>query len=440
MQGLPNSLHKRAIKTVASLMLPVSFVAPTLCAGDELTGTLEAGVQADNRMSSSADLRVNHLGYLNYLSNEHDFQITADYLVQAPTNDHTEINDSELYQLFGKYTLPEQSGTLTAGRFHRFDNLGYYTLDGAQLTQRQNNKQFDIYAGQPRKTDGDHTVTGDYLYGVDTRFSHSLVAQNESKNTPNSDTSWYSPPPAVGYRVGFQQIKQEATANRLNLGFSYKNNHDFLKTYRQEINMSSSYHIDQSSIEDLLIDSRFYANNKNYLQLTYEFYEPDYDNPTFREQFYSSYALGEQQQAEAALHHVGSTGLKWTVAGRKTTRENSYENGYGFRTSLGFKPAPYAEVIGDIDILTLGDDTIESFWLLSTHSPDAKTRLSLETGLQFEKKSLYGFNRATGFRGSYQYMINRDFFLTLSAEHIWNSRKENDYLLKSYLVYYLYSD
>lgn len=438
MQGIPDLIRLRAISMAARSALLASFGIPALCAAGELTGTLEAGMQADNRMNSSTDLTLNHLGYLNYLSTNDSFHATADYIVQAPTNNHTELNDSELYQLYGKYTLPGQSGAITAGRFHRFDNLGYYTLDGAQLTQQHGSNQFDVYAGQPRKTDGDHTITGDYLYGVDAHFSHELLRQNKTK-TSSKAKSWYTPPPAVSYRVGFQQIKQETIANRLNLGFSYKNNLDFLKTYRQEVNMSSSYHIDQSNIEDLLIDSRFYANKQNYLQLTYERYEPDYQTPIFRERFYASYALGEQQQAEAAFHHIESTGLKWTIAGRKTTRENSHVNGYGYRTSIEFKPAPYAEVIGDIDILTLGDDTIESFWLLGSHSPDAKTRVSIETGLQFENKSLYGFNRATGLRAQYQYMINRDFFLTVSAEHMWNSQKENDYLIKSYLVYYLYS-
>lgn len=410
-------------------VLIAAFLLPAAGYGAGLSGTFETGIQADNREDDAVFLA--HLGYLSYVSDDANLEATIDYLLKTD-------NESELNQFYGRYRLLQQDVVATVGRFNRFDNLGYYTLDGIQLVQHQDNRQIQFYGGQPRRTDDTHTLTGDYLYGIEALFTQPLSTRPLSGNVDDAPVNWHRPTPSVGYRIGLQQLKQGSTASRLNLGASYKNNGDFLATDRQEVDFTGSYQFEQDTFENLLFDSRFYADNQNYLQFTYEYYDPDRESPSFREFFYTSYAIGAQQLAEAAFNHIESDGLTWMVAGRKTSRESSNANGYGFRASLGAQPWPYIDVLAEIDMLALGDDKIESLWLAGSNSPDAKTRLSLETGLQFESKSLYGFNRTLGFRASYQYMINRDFFLTATAQQLWNSRKANEYLVNCYIVYYLY--
>lgn len=410
-------------------VLITAFLLPVAGYGGALSGTFETGVQADNREDDEVYLA--HLGYLSYLSDDANLEATIDYLLKTD-------NESELNQLYGQFRLPQYDSVATLGRFNRFDNLGYYTLDGIQLVQHQDHRQIQFYGGQPRRTDDTHTLTGDYLYGIEALFTQPLDTQPLSDSVDDAPLHWRRPTPSVAYRIGLQQLKQGTTASWLNLGASYKNNWDFLASERQEVDFTGSYQFEQDRFEDLLFDSRFYADNQNYLQLTYEYYDPDRNSPGFREFFYTSYAIGAQQLAEAAFHHIESDGLTWMVAGRKTSRENSNTNGYGFRASLEAQPWPYVDVLAELDTLTVGDDKIESLWLAGSNSPDSKTRLSLETGLQFENKSLYGFNRALGFRARYEYMINREFFLTATAQQLLNSRRANEYLLNCYIVYYLY--
>ncbi len=232
-------------------LLPLSLIfisAASLC---QIYGSVEVGLRSD---SQDKDLVFRQLGFLNYQHENQQTEAVLDYIIQQP-----HLSDSTISQLYIKQTLSNNS-QLTAGRFHRFDNLGYYTLDGAQYQQDfkpDNNSSwqknltkisFSSYAGKPLRTDDIHVLSGDYVVGLSSHFRWALPSSKPSSDSQSQ--SLFEPalttmPNDISATIGYQALKIEQASQRLNLGLSAKSEQGFtgsslLGQMRQEFNFSSS--------------------------------------------------------------------------------------------------------------------------------------------------------------------------------------------------------
>ena len=290
-------------------LLPFSLMfisATSLC---QVFGSVEVGLRSD---SQDKALVMRQLGFLNYHDENSQTEAVFDYIIQLP-----DLSDTSVSQLYIKQALGDNNH-IVAGRFHRFDNLGYYTLDGLQYQQNfgadknkswQNNitgVKLSGYAGRPLRTDDIHVLSGDYVFGLNSQFRWALPSSSSSEKTSVqslTSNAMFEPrldslPNDISATIGYQALKLEQASQRLNLGVSAKSEQGLFTNaltgnYRQEFNFSTSLATKNNSwakseIEDLTFDARFYLKNKeqqtrDFIQLQYHYYNPELGRPTFKQ-------------------------------------------------------------------------------------------------------------------------------------------------------------
>lgn len=423
----------------------------------QIYGSLELGVRSD---SQDEDVVLRHLGFIKYQNEEQHSQAVFDYIAQAP-----DFSDSSISQLYIKQQLSNNAQVI-AGRFNRFDNLGYYTLDGAQfdydfsksalVTEKQALTKVALtsYAGKPLRTDDIHVLSGDYVVGINSHFRWALPTADNSATGLTSD-SLYEPnlvtmPNDISATIGYQALKIEQASQRLNVGLSAKSEQGFLGqqlfgALRQEVNVSSSLAtVDnqwaKSEFEDLVIDTRIYLpnlaiNRQDFLQLQYQYYNPELSRPSFKQRFYSTYAVGKIALAELAYHGQLTSSSYYRIAGRMSNKQRGGK-GYGWQAQVIERLENDWQVEATFDQLALDSVELSSFYAGISLSPNAYSQLKVQTAFQFEDKPLMEQNKMFGLQGSYQYMFNANLYLSFSLELLSNSTKDNDHLGRLYLVYY----
>jgi len=426
----------------------------TLCSNSCLAniyGSLELGMRSD---SQEKELVLRQLGFINYRNDNQQTQAVFDYIAQTPN-----LSDSRISQLYIKQNLTNNAN-FTAGRFNRFDNLGYYTLDGLQYNHDFSESALvadhkslakmalTSYAGKPLRTDDIHVLAGDYVVGVSSHFRWSLPALDNS-------TSLYEPnlvtmPNDISLSMGYQALKIEQASQRLNLGLSAKSEQGFFHLpltdgFRQEFNFSSSLATvdnqwSKSEFEDLVIDARFYLpqrtfKQQDFLQLQYQYYNPELSRPTFKQRFYSTYAVGKIALAELAYYGQLTSSRHYRVAGRMSNKQRGGK-GYGWQAQILERLDNGWQLEATIDHLSLDMFDITSIYSGVSLSPNAYSQLKVQAAIQLEDKPLVGKNEMFGLQGSYQYMFNAHLYLSFSLELLHNSMKGNDHLGRFYLVYY----
>jgi len=429
----------------------------------QVYGSLELGLRSD---SQDEDVVLRHLGFINYQSdNQHNnlsTQAVFDYIAQAP-----DFSDSTISQLYINQQLTNNSH-IVAGRFNRFDNLGYYTLDGAQydhdfsksvlVTEQKSLTKVSLstYAGKPVRTDDIHVLSGDYVVGINSHFRWALPSSdNLSHTSSNGNNTLYEPnlitmPNDISATIGYQALKIEQASQRLNLGLSAKSEQGFFTSgltgdFRQEFNFSSSLATvdnqwSKSEFEDLVIDTRFYLpklsfDHQDFLQLQYQYYNPELSRPTFKQRFYSTYAVGKIALAELAYHGQLTSSSHYRVAGRMSNKLRGGK-GYGWQAQVLERLENDWQLEASIDHLSLDTVDISSAYAGVSLSPNALSKLKVQVAVQLEDKPLMDKNEMFGLQGSYQYMFNANLFLSFSLELLRNSMKDNDHLGRLYLVYY----
>jgi len=429
----------------------------------QVYGSLETGIRSD---SQDEEVVLRHLGFINYESdNQHNklsTQAVFDYIAQAP-----DFSDSSISQLYIKQQL-SNNAQLIAGRFNRFDNLGYYTLDGAQYNHDFSKSEFvseqkslskvalTSYAGKPLRTDDIHVLSGDYVVGVSSHFRWALPSSDSRTNTrSNNSSALYEPnlvamPNDISATIGYQALKIEQASQRLNLGLSAKSEQGFFTSdltgdFRQEFNFSSSLATvdnqwSKSEFEDLLIDTRFYLprlsfNQQDFFQLQYQYYNPELSRPTFKQRFYSTYAVGKIALAELAYHGQLTSTSHYRVSGRMSNKQRGGK-GYGWQAQVVERLDNDWQLEATIDHLSLDTVDVSSIYAGVSLSPNAYSQLKVQAAIQLEDKPLMDKNEMFGLQGSYQYMFNANLFLSFSLELLRNSIKDNDHLGRLYLVYY----
>ncbi len=434
------------------LLLPL-VLSGGVCA-HQLYGSVEIGVKSD---SQEKDLLLRHLGFINYQNSNTKTDAVFDYIIQQP-----HLSDSSISQLYVEQTL-NNNNHITFGRFNRFDNLGYYTLDGLQYQHKLNtssdsdwqknisNISINSYAGKPVRTDDIHMLSGDYIVGLNTQVRWLLPTHNSHQ----SNTSLYEPKLTslandISATVGYQALKIAQASQRLNLSLSAKSDEGFLATdifgqSRQEFNLSSSLatldnSLDKSEFEDLTLDARFYLNKTNnnhqqFLQIRHHYYNPELSRPTFKQRFYSTYAIGKIALTELAYHDQLSRNTRYRIATRLSNKQRGGK-GYGLQGQLTHLLNNNWQLESSIDYLSLENIKLSSMYADISLSPDAYSQLSIQAALQFEDKPLYGKNKMFGLQSSYRYMFNANLFLSFSLELLNNTNKPDDHLGRLYLVYY----
>jgi len=441
---------KPLISWFTSLLAITLLVYSYICQA-QTYGSIELGLRSG---SQDEDILLRQLGFINYQSKDNKTHAVFDYMLHAPS-----LSDSRVSQLYLQQKINANSEIL-AGRFNRFDNLGYYTLDGAQYDYdfsdypwaKSNLPLTKValsgYAGKPLRTDDIHVLSGGYVAGISSHFRWALPVSNQTE-------SLYEPnlarmPNDISATIGYQVLKIAQASQRLNLGLSAKSeqgffNHELFGTFRQEFNVSASLAAvknkwSKSEFEDLLIDTRFYLpkltfKKRDFLQVQYQYYNPELSRPSFKQRFYSTYAVGKIALAEVAYHGQLTTRSHYRVAGRISNKQRGGK-GYGWQAQVIERLKNDWQLEASIDHLSLGTVEISSIYAGVSLSPNALSQLKIQAAIQLEDKPLYDKNKLFGLQGSYQYMLNTNLFLSLSFELLRNNMKAMDHLGRFYLVYY----
>jgi hypothetical protein len=219
--------------------------------------------------------------------------------------------------------------------------------------------------------------------------------------------------------------------------------------------LSGTYRVDTNALENIWFSGQADFTKEYRWRLNFEEYRPRNPYPTFRERFYTAYALGEQTLLKTSFHHRPVDNLTYYLGMQRATRDarsaavrpdgivssqtlKSAATGYGayIGAHASLTQWPGTSVSGEFDYLELGPDGAKSLYFSLAHVPSAEWRVQLNTALRFENKQLYGENQALGGELDVQYMIKNNVILSVAGSHIWNSRTQNEYLGAVQIIYY----
>lgn len=228
--------------------------------------------------------------------------------------------------------------------------------------------------------------------------------------------------------------KRNLTTYRYNAATHLAGN--FLGEKPFEIYLKGSYASEKSRLENVLLDAWWDICKNVRLRNYYEAYRPLQPYVTFRDRFYSAYALGEQEIWRGAFEHRFSSNLRYSLGVQTANRKTGYD-GYGANASISYQFKPNITWQGTADYLELSSgEYATSFYLSHSHALDSKNRYSLNLAFRDEEKSLYGKNFAAGFEGEWQTMIKNNWILSLKGSYIENSALRSEYLGMMQMTYY----
>ncbi len=203
-----------------------------------------------------------------------------------------------------------------------------------------------------------------------------------------------------------------------------------------EIYVKGSYASEKSRLENVFVDAWWDVFKNVRLRNYYEAYRPVQPYVTFRDRFYSAYALGEQQIWRGSVEHHFSSDLRYSAGVQVADRKTGY-NGYGANASVSYQLKPNITWQGTLDYLELNSgEYATSFYASHTHALDSKNRYSINLAFRDEQKSLYPKNFATGIETEWQTMIKNNWIVAVKASYINNSQLTNEYLGSMQLTYY----
>lgn len=228
--------------------------------------------------------------------------------------------------------------------------------------------------------------------------------------------------------------KRNLTTYRYNAATHLAGN--FLGEKPFEIYLKGSYASEKNRLENVLLDAWWDIFKNVRLRNYYEAYRPLQPYVTFRDRFYSAYALGEQEIWRGAFEHRFSSDLRYSLGVQTANRKTGYD-GYGVNANISYQFKPNITWQGTVDYLELSSgEYATSFYLSHSHALDSKNRYSLNLAFRDEEKSLYGKNFASGFEGEWQTMIKNNWILSLKGSYIENSALRNEYLGMMQMTYY----
>ncbi|MGZ8218437.1 hypothetical protein [Methylomagnum sp.] len=432
-------------------------------------GSLRAKAQVDNRYTHNAHGFGELWGQAYFDAPEEDLSGALDFV--GRTTDFDGGNYGKLYQGFIDKGFAEIDSRVKLGRFQRTDNLGFYLVDGGMLTYAPKGEAWsvEVYGGRPNRIDHVRSVNGEFVGGFEGRtrltpgwgdagsfasldtldlrggYQHFENGSRQTKATdypvvgtpaldPNAVLNGSglgyaipNPPPATkqNTRSGVDRVSFAATAAGA-LRLTPKG--------KYELSALGTFRADTAQFENVLMNAQWDAYDWMRFRGSYEYYRPREPYLTFREKFYSAYALGEQTLARGRVHLTPIDGFTYYLGGMYATRQG--DDGYGGDIGGSYALTPNLTLLGEFDYLALGPDNAKSGYASVIHTPDSRLQLRFNSALRYEEKILYGDNRAVGAEGEVRYMLRRDIILNLAGSYIWNTRLRDEYLGAVQVIYY----
>ena len=203
-----------------------------------------------------------------------------------------------------------------------------------------------------------------------------------------------------------------------------------------EIYLKGSYANEKRRLENVFVDAWWNVFKNVRLRNYYEAYRPVQPYVTFRDRFYSAYALGEQQIWRGSVEHRFSSDLRYSAGVQVANRPTGYD-GKGVNASVSYQFKPNITWQGTVDYLELNSgEYATSFYVSHTHALDSKNRYSVNLAFRDEQKSLHPENFATGIETEWQTMIKNNWVVAVKASYINNSQLTNEYLASMQFTYY----
>ncbi len=203
-----------------------------------------------------------------------------------------------------------------------------------------------------------------------------------------------------------------------------------------ETYIKGSYALDKNHLENAFVDSWWDPVKNVRLRSYYEAYRPKSRFVTFRDRFYSAYALGQQQVWRGSVEHRYNDKIRYSFGAQYADRDKGY-SGFGLNGAASYQPNPGINLSANVDYLELSDgENAKSLYLSGSHALNAKTRYSINLALRHEEKALYGENFAKGIETEWQYMYKNHLIFGLKGSYIDNSNITNEYLGALQVTYY----
>lgn len=452
----PNCLRSTLVQPVVLAML---VGLPVCTEADTWKGSIRTKVQTDNRYDNNGDYTGESWGQLFYDNTDLQLKARVSLLGRLSTDIYRQ--KQQIYQSYLEKEFASLPLVVRGGRFEKSDNLGLYLLDGGQATYSLKDQPItvEVYAGRPLRVDHVRSVFGNYVAGADgmMKLTPEWTFGNHWAYINNLDL-----------KAGFQAAQRDLTEvtddvlvsqgvdingdviEQLQSGSSQVSE---ISTYRlnaaarvaghllsrdkpMETFIKGSYATDKNQLENAFVDSWWDVVKNVRLRSYYEAYRPKQRFVTFRDRFYSAYALGEQEVWRGSAEHRLNDKIRYSMGGQYANRDKGYD-GCGFNGGISYAWIPGVNVSGTVDYLELSSgENAKSLYMSGSQALNAKTRYSLNLALREENKSLYGQNFAKGIETEWQYMFQNDLVLGFKASYIDNTKINNEYLGALQVTYY----
>ena len=331
--------------------------------------------------------------------------------------------DKALTQFYAEKTLNSKRSLIKLGRQQRSDALGFYTLDGLLLKQTFNSTALTVYGGVPSRLEGFRAIEGDALYGFNIQTSKILLTR-------------YS----FNGRLGGQHLKKTKTENRINIGGRGIHQQTPTALSPSAFSFSGSYLVDDNRWESIQFNAYRDFENKTRLRLDYETYQPNKDELTFKDRFYSLYARGRQSQFKVGYQINQGRQYTWEINGRQVTREFG-SNGYGAVATMNYRSNQGWRSITQLDHLTLANERLNSLYFENEKSFSSMMRGTFSSVLQHQQKQLTGDNISIGIEARLSRRVKLKslpsaFWFSAEATYLHNSRLTNEYRIAMRLLHH----
>ena len=394
-----------------------SFVSGKL---DTLLETEQTNYYSRSRIEQQVD--INWRNIKNTLNAGLQFDLKHEIIEDFSQNNDQNIseNKQQINLLFVSHEAADINYTL--GRFNRSDFLGYYTLDGVSAKYSKQNWDTHFHAGKPLQIEDYITIDADRIYGIDINH-HTNHNNNSIVKKTNS-------------HIGWQQIQDNTRQNYIHMGISANgelSKHDYNQL---ELFFNGSYLTENKSAESINAGAQVQSKELGMARIAYNSWKPEQANLSFKEQFYSVYANGEQSILQADLFHNYKWGQQYYIRGRKVWREFG-NNGFG--TTIGFEQKLSSKEnsgwLAQWDSLILKGDIIHSVYLGLNKNISATFRGHLNTALQYTDNKSTDTNSLLALEAVVEQMLNSALFIDFNARYIYNQNFENEYRIGFRLSY-----
>ncbi len=392
------------------------------------SGVLKSKMQMDNRNPDDAEFFSKTWGSVEVFDNK-SWHGGLDFVTRM--SDGKRDVEADIYQLYVQKEFKEYGSTMKGGRFQRADSQGYYALDGINyqyddFDDGKNGYSVQVHAGVPRRLEDVRSVSGDWVYGIDTQWNKSLAWKNA-----------YITVDDIYIRGGFQQFADEDISTRLTTAGTVTGHFPFKYADNYELSMMAVYETSTSTFEDFLVTAVVDLSEALRIRTSYELYHPRDPYITFREKFYSEYSFGRQDLLRITLNHQVTDDFEYHTGFKRATRNKGNYVGYGGNAGLTWNGIRDVSLAAEIDYLELGEEKSENIYLSAEYTVNSELKTGLNLALANNKKRLYGNNESFGFEVNTQYRIHGALFLKFSGSYIWYSDIDNEYLGSVQLTWYL---